>query len=212
MKSNDIPSGGNAPARIGPLQRLRQWFDFPPSQRGPNSLWYLEHRNLLEDYALEHWKSELGPVHGPEHWRRVESFGSYMWDPKKTDIDVIVAFAYLHDVEREDNLDDLGHGPRAAELVDSLRDGLLSYMSNRQIRLLKKACRLHSCVDRTDNATVNTCFDADRLDLPRCGTAVDPGRLATHYGRMICLTQWYRKMWSDTMSEPVLQEREDTSM
>ena len=170
-------------------------------KEGPNSPWYYQHKIDLETYALNHWKKSLGPIHGPEHWRRVENFGLHLWDPKTVDQDVVLAFAYLHDIERQDNFEDPNHGERAAQLVDGLRHSLLSHLNRRQIRLLKKACRLHSNTDYTLNATINACFDADRLDFPRCGTVLNPKRLATERAKIISETEWYQNIWSPLKKE-----------
>ena len=175
------------------LESLYYRFYKKEDQNGP---WYYQHKMDLETYALNNWNKSLGPAHGPEHWRRVENFGLLLWDPKKVDSDVVLAFAYLHDLKRHNNDEDPGHGERAAELVDKLRDSLLSYLSKRQIRLLKRACLLHSNTTCTLNATINTCFDSDRLDLPRCGIVVNPKQLATERARMLCETEWYKTLWS----------------
>lgn len=38
---------------------------------------------------------------------------------------------------------------------------------------------------RTEDATVNACFDADRLDLGRVGITPDPDKMATAQGRIM---------------------------
>ena len=166
-------------------------------ERNPGSKWNLENERRLEEFALGHWDSSLGPEHGPGHWRRVARFGEAFWMHMRVDPDVIQAFAYLHDIERRDNLVDIDHGLRACWLIDLIRDTVLWHLGPRQIHLLKKACRLHSGGGRTGIPTIDACFDADRLDLPRSGTAVDPRRLATHLGRDISVSKWYRDIMEE---------------
>jgi uncharacterized protein len=45
--------------------------------------------------------------------------------------------------------------------------------------LLWQAIRSHDKAQLTDDPTVGACWDADRLDLPRVGTKVDPAFLST---------------------------------
>ena len=54
-----------------------------------------------------------------------------------------------------------------------------------EILQLKKACELHTTTLRTEDATVNACFDADRLDLGRVGITPNPDKMATAQGRII---------------------------
>lgn len=122
--------------------------------------------------------------HGIDHWDRVYANGQKLITRKVNPL-VVGLFAYLHDFCREDDGDDLQHGPRAADFIDTVRDTLLKDVSDKDIRLLKDACRLHTVVDRTGNPTIDACFDADRLDLGRVGIVPDPARMATKKGKEI---------------------------
>lgn len=134
-------------------------------------------------------------IHGIEHWERVELFGRLLMkqsmiptadnggrDYRNADLDVVVWFAYLHDCMRENDFADPQHGPRAAAYIDTIRTSYLSELSDEQVALLKKACALHTSTHRTGDITVDTCFDADRLDLPRVGCKLEPERMATEIG------------------------------
>ena len=94
----------------------------------------------------------------------------------------VLCFAYLHDVERESDGYDVEHGPKAAELIDQIRESVLGFLDDKQIGLLKDACTFHTTVPRTGNPTIDACFDADRLDLPRAGIIPDPSKMATKEG------------------------------
>lgn len=142
------------------------------------------HIKRLREYAIKH--SILGDysVHGVSHWDRVARNADVLIT---SDVDelVVKAFAYIHDVERVNDSDDLQHGPRAAMLVDEIRSSELSFLNDQEIEQLKEACRLHTLRHRTEDATINACFDADRLDLERVGITPNPDKMATIQGRIL---------------------------
>lgn len=57
---------------------------------------------------------------------------------------VVCLFAYLHDSCRHNDGEDIHHGERAAKMIDSIRDTLLSDVCDEDISLLKEACRLNN--------------------------------------------------------------------
>ena len=142
------------------------------------------HIKRLREYAIKH--SILGEysVHGVSHWDRVARNAEVLIT---SDVDelVVKAFAYIHDVERVNESDDLQHGPRAALLVDEIRSSVLGFLNDLEIEQLKEACRLHTLRHKTEDATINACFDADRLDLGRVGITPNPNKMATVQGRII---------------------------
>ena len=85
------------------------------------------HIKRLREYAIKH--SILGEysVHGVSHWDRVARNAEVLIT---SDVDelVVKAFAYIHDVERVNESDDLQHGPRAALLVDEIRSSVLGFL------------------------------------------------------------------------------------
>lgn len=127
-------------------------------------------------------KKYRGGIHGLSHAQRVEKFGLMLAEKTDADRDVIIWFAYLHDSQRTDDGFDFNHGPDAARFVDTIRNAFLQELSDTQISKLKEACRLHTSTHRTGDITIDTCFDADRLDLPRVGIMPDPKRMATEQG------------------------------
>ena len=69
---------------------------------------------------------------------------------------------------RENENMDLHHGPRAAEFIRSIAGSWIKLEDHRLHKLIQ-ACRYHS-VGRLDrDITIQTCWDADRLDLGRVG-------------------------------------------
>lgn len=137
------------------------------------------------EYVLVH--SNSGGFHGVDHWDRVYNNGQRLLTPEVRPI-VVGLFAYLHDSCRIDDGEDLDHGLRAADYIEVIRDSLLKEVCDEDIELLKKACRLHTVVPKTDNPTIDACFDADRLDLGRVGIVPDPDRMATEKGKEIALS------------------------
>ena len=128
----------------------------------------------------DHWKSV---IHGLQHWQHVELFGVLMCRlSENADEDVIRWFAYLHDCKRTNDGHDQDHGKKAADYISEIRNTYLSDLTDSQIQILKTACELHTTTHKTDDPTVNICFDADRLDLLRVGTIIDPTRLASSIG------------------------------
>ena len=140
----------------------------------------------VREYVLQDPRE--GGFHGIDHWDRVYANGQLLMACKVNRL-VVGLFAYLHDFCREDDGDDLQHGPRAAKFIDTVRDTLLKDVCDEDLHLLKEACRLHTVADRTGNPTIDACFDADRLDLGRVGIVPDPARLATKKGKEIARLQ-----------------------
>lgn len=142
------------------------------------------HIEKLREYAINHFRMGNSSIHGVSHWDRVARNADAL---KTNSVDVLVvkAFAYIHDVERANESDDPQHGPRAAILIDEIRSTVLSFLDNKEISQLKVACRLHTSIFRTEDATVNACFDADRLDLGRVGITPNPDKMATIQGRIL---------------------------
>lgn len=133
----------------------------------------------LRSFTAGRWQA--GRIHGVEHWDRVARFGHMLW-VEGADMDVIMAFAYLHDSERDGDGDDYLHGPKASKLVDKIRDTLLKALTDEQIKKLKQACEQHTIVHQTGDITIDICFDADRMDLLRVGVLPLSDRMATKKG------------------------------
>lgn len=95
---------------------------------------------------------------------------------------VLTAFAYLHDSCRISNAVDIEHGARASKLVDEIRQTFLKYFTDDEIAQLKSACQLHTITHKTGDLTIDTCFDADRLDLFRCDIMPETSQMATERG------------------------------
>jgi uncharacterized protein len=117
-------------------------------------------------------------IHGVPHWARVRRNGLLLAPATGALPQVVELFAFLHDVRREHDGRDSGHGERAAELARELQGRFFS-LAARELKLLEQACREHSDGQLEADPTVQTCWDADRLDLGRVGKRPDPKRLCT---------------------------------
>lgn len=134
----------------------------------------------VKQWAVNRWT--LGDKHGLSHWERVDRNGQMLATPD-CDLTVIRLFAYLHDSCRIDDHYDVQHGPRAAKMIEGLRETLLKDLTDHQFELLQNACRLHTTTRSTGDPTIDACFDADRLDLGRVGITPDPAKMATAKGK-----------------------------
>ena len=128
-------------------------------------------------------------IHGLSHWARVLDNGLRLAATNGADPAVVELFALFHDSRRLNDNADPEHGPRGAELAAQLH-GSLFHLDPEQLHLLLTACRLHTAARSHDNLTVQTCFDADRLDLARIGKTVDPAFLCTEAAKDPATIAW----------------------
>ncbi|MDR0996863.1 MAG: hypothetical protein LBL69_04265 [Zoogloeaceae bacterium] len=132
---------------------------------------------ILTTYAL----SPDGP-HGVVHWARVMENGLLMAAENGADAEVVRLFALFHDSRRVNDQRDNGHGQRGGDFAKSLR-GSLIHLDDARFALLYEACRLHTDGLTEADPTLQTCWDADRLDLGRVGIVPKPERLCTDAAR-----------------------------
>jgi len=127
-----------------------------------------------------------GPVsiHGPSHWRRVERNGLWLSEKTAADVTVVRLFAVFHDSRRQNDGCDPGHGARGAELAAELR-GALFELSDEAFHLLRRACEGHTDELHSEDPTIGTCWDADRLDLGRVGITPSADYLSTAPAREV---------------------------
>ena len=125
------------------------------------------------------FESEL---HGMDHWRQVEANGLRLARTTCADPVVVRLFALFHDSRRENDGADPGHGRRGAEFARQCYEKGLLGITPEQFARLHHACAFHTSEPRSRDATVDTCYDADRLDLGRVGMRPDPRKMATFAG------------------------------
>lgn len=121
-------------------------------------------------------------LHGPDHWRRVEVNGLALAPHTGADIVVVRLFAIFHDCKRQDDMDDPEHGRRAATFLAEQRTYLFD-IPDEVFALLREAIAHHADGTTHHDPTIGTCWDADRLDLTRCGMVPSPDFFSTRVGR-----------------------------
>lgn len=131
-----------------------------------------------ERFILDH-----DGIHGMAHWGRVRTNGLRLAQTTGALREVVELFALLHDSCREDDGLDHDHGTRAAEFAEYLASRNILKIGTAEMELLTTACRLHSDGLIPEDATLSTCWDADRLDLGRIHIRPDPYRLCTEAAR-----------------------------
>ena len=121
-------------------------------------------------------------VHGPSHWARVEKNGLELASETGADTTVVRLFAMLHDTCRLNDDTDLGHGPRAADMLGTMV-GILFNIDPDRLALLEQAIRHHTDGVTSPDPTIGTCWDADRLDLGRVGKNPEARFMSTEAGK-----------------------------
>jgi uncharacterized protein len=139
---------------------------------------------LAERIADQYHGSIIYSAHGPAHWRRVEQNGLLLSTKTGADVLVVKLFALFHDSRRQNETSDDGHGARGAAYATELR-GELFELDDSAFALLTEACIGHTDRDHSDDPTIGTCWDADRLDLGRVGIIPNPDLMSTAFGKEI---------------------------
>lgn len=150
---------------------------------GPNIPLILD--AILADYALP-WDGS----HGVAHWARVLENGRRLAKETGAILAVVELFAVLHDSRRISEGSDPDHGPRAAEFAEELRAVRLFELSDDAFLLLHRACAGHTHERTHPDVTIQTCWDADRLDLGRVGITPDPRLLCSDAARRRDMISW----------------------
>lgn len=128
--------------------------------------------------VLEQHRQGNAGIHGVAHWARVLENARAITEETGADPTILELFALFHDSCRRTDGHDPDHGRRGAEFAASLR-GVLFHISDAEFAQLSTACTFHTDGRTDGDATVRTCWDADRLDLGRAGIVVRPDRLCT---------------------------------
>ena len=136
----------------------------------------------LLDHLLEQFPLGNSLIHGEDHWMRVLYNGRLLSRETRANLNVVELFSVLHDCKRDNDDYDLEHGRRAAEYIREIRSKWLN-INDEELELLVEACEYHSDGFIQGDITVQTCWDADRLDLGRVGVYPSPNRLCTDAAR-----------------------------
>ncbi|MDM8564987.1 HD domain-containing protein [Candidatus Halobeggiatoa sp. HSG11] len=132
-------------------------------------------------------------IHGPEHWARVERNGLYICEKNGADKEIIKLFALFHDSMRLNDGRDIEHGLRGAEYAKSLLNKEYE-LAEDKFELLYYACQYHSIRRPTEDKTIGTCWDADRLDLRRVGIKPDEKYLYSDAAKIVAREQKWNEL------------------
>jgi uncharacterized protein len=141
-------------------------------------------RQVTNGYSLP-----LGGVHGLPHWARVLVNARRLAVETGADPIVLELFAVFHDARRHNEGHDPEHGSRGADLAHSLLSGD-DLLSSDRLHMLEEACRLHTNGLQQADVTIQTCWDADRLDLLRVGKRPVAELLCTEAARDPAMIAW----------------------
>ena len=133
------------------------------------------------DFLAKNFRLSHNGHHGLEHWLRVLINGRLLADVNGADIQVVEHFALVHDIGRINEHYDVHHGEQAAKFVKSFSKWF--NLDEHQLYLLTEACKYHSAGRIIPNVTIQTCWDADRLDLGRVGIKPKAAYLGTPLAR-----------------------------
>jgi uncharacterized protein len=149
----------------------------------PLNLKPIVHR-ILQDYALP-----PDGTHGIGHWARVLENGLRLAEITGANVEVVRLFAVFHDSRRVNEGVDDGHGKQGADLAALLRGDLFDLPDN-DFDLLYEACARHTDGLTEGDVTIQTCWDADRLDLGRVRIPPNPQRLCTAAAKRPDILKW----------------------
>ena len=149
--------------------------------------------NIISDKLIIAIKDQLqinwSGIHGVSHWARVYENGIHLAESTGAIKKVVRLFSVFHDSCRCNESGDPEHGHRGACLAELWR-GKYFELSDNEFDLLFAACNLHTKARTHADITVQTCFDADRLDLGRVGNTPNPKFLCTDAARNPKIIEW----------------------
>ena len=134
----------------------------------------------------------MDSFHGPVHWARVAENGRRLAPITGGVLEVIDLFSVLHDSQRLHDGRDRDHGERAAKYVTTHKREF-SHLTYHQIDQLAYACEFHSKGLTEADVTIQTCWDADRLDLGRVGIMPHVKYLCTDAAKQTETLEWANK-------------------
>lgn len=137
---------------------------------------------------VDQYQLSLNGTHGVSHWARVLENGTRLAQRNGADLVVVQLFAIFHDAKRCNEWIDDDHGLRGAEYARILREDVP--ISDAAFELLYTACAYHTDGLTEADITIQTCWDADRLDLKRANITPRPERLCTQAARNLETLAW----------------------
>ena len=137
----------------------------------------------------QHHMKKGHSIHFVDHWARVLENGRKLAPLTGARLDVVELFSVFHDAGRQNDGYDDRHGARGSLLARDLR-GILFDLDHAGFHLLVEACDRHTEGETDADVTIQTCWDADRLDLGRAGYIPKPAKLCTSAARDSQMIEW----------------------
>ena len=145
-------------------------------------------------------------IHGLSHWARVIENGRKLSEMTGARMRVVELFAVFHDSQRINEGIDKDHGRRGAMLATEFR-GKAYELGDEDFVLFIQACELHTDGLLEGDVTLQTCWDADRLDLGRVGITPRAEKLCTDRAKEAGFFKWAVKRGEGLLvPAPVLSE------
>lgn len=142
--------------------------------------------------VLGQYKLETFGIHGVCHWARVLENGIKIAEQNGANIKIVRLFAILHDSKRENDSLNFQHGFKAAEYAKTL-NGTFFDLTNSEFDMLYYACEKHTDGLTKAEKTIETCWDADRLDLARANIIPNKKFLCTKESKQNDIINWATK-------------------
>jgi len=161
-------------------------------------------RDLIEA-ILDRYALPRNGIHGLSHWARVMENGRKLSERTGARRRVVELFALFHDSQRINEGIDEDHGRRGAMLAAELR-GRAYELKDEDFVLLIQACELHTDGLLEGDVTVQTCWDADRLDLDRVGITPRSEKLCTDGARDPDFLKWAIERGKTLFLPPLVSE------
>ena len=127
--------------------------------------------------------------HSLDHWVRVLTNGRKLAELTGANLKVVELFSIFHDARRFNEGYDPEHGLRGAQFAIEMQ-GEWFDATKYEMELLVYACENHSDGLTDADITVQTCWDADRLDLGRVGTTPKAEYLCTDAAKDPDMIEW----------------------
>ncbi len=154
--------------------------------------------DIITPQLIEHIKSTYqlnwNGLHGYAHWMRVCENGLYLAQKNGANQKVVALFAFTHDMARQSDGGDPLHGPRAAHRIQAELQEVYFQLLPEELKQLVQAVSQHTLGFTQAGLTVQTCWDADRLDLGRAGIMPHSAHLCTLEAKDPATIEWaYRR-------------------